>query len=584
MSNTHNKLYKIAALYLLLLFGFIIFLLVIFKIVIEPRKLPSLKIVEKNRATRGSIITKDGFTIASSKKLYKVSVNTRSIDSDKKELFIKLFSIYSGIDQKNIRKILNSKKGNVVLSYAIDQKRANLLRELARKLYLMDVFISYESNKKIIKQGLSVIESGESRLYPYKDILTPIVGYVKKYEENEYTKIGGVKGIERFYEEKLKPIQDGLIKGYRDIGGNIVLNKEATAKRRIDGFNIHLNISMLLQKNLENILDIYKKRLKAKEIIAAIMESRTGKIIAIASTNRFNPKKIRKKDYKSLNASIIEYSFEPGSVMKPITFALLLENSLITPYDIVRTYKGRFKLGKKIITDEHKEEWMSAENVIVYSSNIGIAQLAQKLSHIQFFQGLKKFGFSKKSGIDLPYEHSGSIPPLSKLKSMTYKATVGYGYGMKATFMQLLKAYNVFNNNGKDATPKVANYISLESGKQFALPRFFSKRVISISTAATLNKILIKAVEKGTAKAAKVKGVTVGGKTGTAHIATRGKYVNRYNSSFFGFANDEKNRYTIGVTVIEPKKVYFASQTAVPIFKEIVELLIDQEYLVPNID
>ncbi len=582
--NTQNKLYKIATLFFLLLLGFLIFLLAVFKIVIDDRKLPALKISEKNRAIRGAIVTNDGFNVASSKKLYKISVNTRCIDPNKKELFVKLFSIYSGMEEKKIKKIIGRKRGNVVLSYAMNPKRANLLRELAKKLYLMDVFIEYESNGKVYKQGLSVKESGESRLYPYKDILTPIVGYVRKYEDEGYTRIAGVKGIEKYYEEKLKPIQDGLIEGYRDIGNNIILNRESKIKKRVDGFNVHLNIPILLQKNIENILDRYKKKLRAKEIIAAVMESRSGKIIALASSNRFDPKNIRKRDYESLNASVIEYSFEPGSVMKPITFALLLENSLVSPYDIVRTYNGRFKLGKKIITDEHKEEWMSAENVIVYSSNIGIAQLAQKLSHIQFFQGLKKFGFSRKTEIDLPYEHTGYIPPLSKFKSEVYKATIGYGYGMKATFMQLLKAYNVFNNNGKEVVPRIAGYLSLQDGKQFNLPRRNATKIISVDTAARMNKILVKVVEKGTGVAAKVEGITVGGKTGTAHIVKKGKYAKSYNSSFFGFANDKKNRFTLGVTVIEPKKVYFASQTAVPVFKEIVDVLIDQGYLLPVIN
>ena len=578
-----NKVLKIAFLFGLLFIGFLIFLLYAFKIGIEPRKLPALKIKEQNRAIRGSIVTKDGFNVAKSIKLYKVSVDTRCIDPSKKELFIKLFSIYSDIKPKKIRKILNSKRGNVVLSYAIDAKRAYLLKELAKKLYLMKVFIEYKINDHLsIKYGLSVTESGENRIYPYKDILAPIVGYVKKYEDGGYTKIKGVKGIEKFYEERLRGIQDELIEGYRDIGRNIILNRDAKIKKLINGYTVHLNIPILLQKHIENILDEYKKRLKANEIIAAVMDSRTGKILALASSNRFDPNRIRKKDYNSLNASAIEYSFEPGSVMKPVVFSLLLENSLVTLYDIVKTYNGRYRLGKKIITDEHKAPWMSAENVIVYSSNIGIAQLAQRLSRVQFFEGLKRFGFTKKTGIDLPYEHRGIMPPLSAFKSETYKATVAYGYGIRATFMQLLKAYNVFNNNGKMVAPKIASYLSLDDGREFSLPRYGSKKVISLATAATINKILIKVVQKGTGTAAKIDGLTVGGKTGTAQISKNGKYIHKYNSSFFGFANDKKNRWTIGVTVIDPKEEHFASQTAVPVFKEIVNILIDLGYLVPN--
>ncbi|WP_200763364.1 peptidoglycan D,D-transpeptidase FtsI family protein [Nitrosophilus alvini] len=578
-----NKLLKIISLFGLLVFGFIIFLLVVFKIIIDERKLPSLQISEKNRAIRGSVISSDGFNIASSKKLYKASVNTKCIDPGKKELFIKLFSIYSGINEKKIRKILNSRKGTVVLSYSLDPKQANYLKELARKLYKMDVFVEYIVGGRSIKQGLSVTESGESRIYAYDDILTPVIGYVRKFEDEGYTKISGVKGIEKYYEEKLKPIQDGLLKGYRDVAGYIILNRDAKIKKRIDGFNVHLNVSLKLQKNIENMLDRMKKELNADEIIACVMESRSGKILSLASSNRFDPKSIRKRDYKSLNAAAIEYTFEPGSVMKPVTFALLLEQGLVNPYDIVRTYNGRYKLGRKIITDEHKEEWMSAENVIVYSSNIGIAQLAQKLSNVDFYYGLKKFGFSQKTGIDLPYEHIGSIPNPSRLKSEIYKATVGYGYGMRATFMQLMYAYNVFNNNGKAAVPRLANFLSTQNQKQYALPRPKQKKVLSIGAASRMQKILIKTVEKGTGTAARIEGLVIGGKTGTAHMVEKGKYVRSYNSSFFGFANDEKNRYTIGVTVIKPKKVYFASQTAVPVFREVVKILIEEGRLTPKL-
>ncbi len=576
-----NRVYKIATVFFLLLLGFLIFLLFTFKIIIEPRKLPSLKIKEQNRALRGSIVTKDGFSVAKSIKLYKVSVDTRCIDPDKKKLFIKLFSIYSNINTKKIKKLLNSKKANVVLSYDIDAKRAYLLKELAKKLNLMGVFKEYKINDKLsIKHGLTVVESGEKRVYPYKDILTPVVGYIRKYEDRGYTKISGVKGIEKFYEESLSHVQDGIIEGYRDIGNNIILDKSAKIKKTINGYNVHLNIPIVLQRAIERELDRYRKKLKAKEIIAAVMDSRSGKILALATTNRFDPNNIRKRDYDYLNSSAIEYDFEPGSVMKPITFSLLLEDSLVSIYDVIKTYNGRFKLGRKTITDEHKKPWMSAENVIVYSSNIGMAQLAQKLSSVHFFEGLKKFGFSKKTNIDLPYEHKGRIPPLISFGNEIYKATVGYGYGLNVTFMQLLKAYSVFNNNGKMVTPRIADYLSLDDGREFVLPRFKPKKVLSLKTASIMHNILIKVVQKGTGIAAQTEGIIVGGKTGTAQISKNGKYLKRYNSSFFGFANDKRHRYTIGVTVIEPdKKRHFASQTAVPVFKRVVEILLEQGYL-----
>ena len=579
--NTLNKLYKIISLFLLFVLGIVIFWGAFLKIIIKDRRLPKLVVEEKNRAIRGSIVTSDGYQVVYSTKLYKVAVNTRCIDPKKKSLFIKLFSIYSGIPQKKIRRALR-KSGYTVLSYRIDAKTAYQLKILGRKLYQMDMFIPYKVGKRVIKQGLTILESGESRNYPYKDVLTPVIGYVRKYEEDGYTRIAGVKGIEKYYEDKINPKQDGLIKGKRDVGNNIILNKEALIKRRYDGYNVHLHINMLLQKSIENILDVHKKDLDAKEILATIMDSTTGKIIAMATSNRFDPKHITRKDYSALNPKFIEYEFEPGSVMKPIIFALLLEHKLVSPLEVIRGYNGRYKLGKKVITDEHKFQWLSAENVIVHSSNIGIAQLAQRLPADLYWKGLRTFGFGQKTGIDLPYERRGSIIPIIKLKSEIYKATVAYGYGIRVTFMQLLRAYEAFNNDGDVYTPRLGSFLSNENEKKMPLPSPKRKRIISLKTATTMNKILQKVVKKGTGTIAQIDGLQIGGKTGTAHMVRKGRYVHIYNSSFFGFANDDRHRYTIGITVIDPKRLHFASQTAVPVFRDVVLELVNEGYLVPQ--
>ena len=580
--DTTTKLYKIIVIFALFLIGILIFLGVVLKIIIEDRHLPRLYVEERNRAIRGSIITQDGYQIAYSNKLYKVAVNTRCIDPHKKELFIKLFSIYSGIPQKRVRQALH-KRGYIVLSYRIDTKTAYQLKILSRKLDSLGVFIPYRiNNNRYVKQGLTILESGETRVFPYKDTMTPIVGYVGKYEEEGYTRIQGIKGLEKYYQEILAPKQDGLIRGKRDIGNNIILNKEALIKQRVDGYNVYLNINLYLQKSLENLLDNHKIDLEAKEIIAAVMDATSGKILAMASSNRYIPKKIRKRDYSSLNPKFTEYPFEAGSVMKPVTFALLLENHLVTPYDVIKGYNGRMKLGRRYITDEHKFDWLSAENVIVYSSNIGIAQLAQRLNYLQFYNGLRLLGFGRKTGIDLPYEKSGKLLPAYKLKSEVYKATVGYGYGITVTFMQLLQAYNLFNNDGYRVTPHIAEFYTLQNNKRIFFERPKKQKILSSKTVATMYDILKKVVQKGTGKVAKIEGLDIGGKTGTAHISRGGEYTHSYISSFFGFANDKKHRYTIGVTVFEPTTKHFASQTAVPVFRNIVLELINEGLLVPE--
>jgi len=583
--KNHNKSKKILLLYVLIVVAFIVFLSVMFFTAFNPRHMPSLYAMESSKAKRGSIISADGFHIATTKKLYKAVVNTRYIDPEKKELFVELFSIYSGMTPKEIKKRISKKRGVVVLSYNIPQIQAHYLKKLAYELRRFKVFMELKNPKTGIRSihGLSIIESGESREYPYGNLLTPVIGYPIKFEEDGYTHIKGVQGLEKRFDEELSAIQDGYSRGKRDVNSYIILNKESFTKPKIDGFDIKLTIPVALQIRMEKMLDKMKKELRAKEIMLAVMESKSGRVLVLASSNRYFPKAIKKSDYPSLNAAMTKYSFEPGSVIKPITFSLLLEHKLVNPYDLVNGHNGRFKMGRKVITDEHKFDWLSAQNVIVYSSNIGIAQLAQKLSGYEFYNGLYKFGFSQKSTPDLIYERVGSIPSAKRLENEIYKATCSYGYGMRANLMQLLRAYSAFNNGGVMVYPKLVDALIDQYGQVKKLPNEESVRVISATTAARMKKILIKTVNKGTGKKAITAGIEVGGKTGTAHKVEKGHYVRKYNTAFMGFANDAQHKYTIGVVVVEPKKSQFAAQTAVPVFKQAVDIMIEEGYLEPKL-
>jgi len=580
-----SKSKKILLLYSLLALGFFIFLSVMLLTVLKQRDMPSLYTQESSKAERGSIISADGFHIATTKKLYKAVVNTYYIDPQKKELFIQLFSIYSGIDAKEIAEKLNKNSGVTVLSYDVAEKQAQYLKRLAFELRQFDVFVQRENKTTGQKtlHGLRIIESGESREYPYGNLLTPIIGYPQKIEEDGYTQVKGVKGLEKRFDRELSARQDAKSRGLRDVNGYIILNKESFTKPAINGFDIKLNIPVALQFKIEKMCDNMKKELEAKGVMIAIMNSNNGKVLTLASSNRYLPKDIKKSDYPSLNSGATEYSFEPGSVIKTITFSLLLDKGLVNPYDLVNGHNGRFKIGRKVITDEHKMDWLSAENVIVYSSNIGIAQLAQKLSGYEFYEGLKKFGFSAKSTKDLIYERGGSIPSASRLENEIYKATAAYGYGIKANLMQIVRAYSAFNNNGRIVSPKIVSSFIDEYRREILIPNEEQIQVIKSSTAARVKAILIKTVDKGTGTKAQTVGLEVGGKTGTAHIVEDKEYINRYNTTFAGFANDKSNNYTICSVVIEPEKSQFAAQTAVPVFKKAVDIMIEEGYLKPNI-
>ena len=549
------SIFAIFAFFFLLTFGAFLYLSLV-----KPKGYISPTTKKTTLALRGDIVTKN-YKVAKSEKIYKVTINPQYIDPNKKELFVNLFSIYTGIPRKTIiyRLSKNYKKLKYKPIAYVDLKTAQNLKYLLKVLDKKRVFLK---NHNGIREGYAIEDYAFKRVYPYNDTLEPILGRYNKITKR------GENGLEEYYEEFLKPKQNGFIRGYRDVLGNIIYDKNVKVVYPKNGDNLPININLVLQRKIEKLLSLKKDEFQADEVIAAVIDSKSGKILALASSNRYNPNHINPKNIKNMKISAIREIFEPGSVMKPITFAILLQNNKVNPYEVLNGYNGVWKpkWRRRPIRDDEPFDWMSAENAIVYSSNIVISQLALRLSAKEFYEGLKNFGFSRYSGIDLPYELRGSIFPMFKFNYEIFKSSTSYGYGILVNFIQLLKAYNVFNNQGVEIIPKIAN---IKSSK---------KRVLSSKNAEIMLNILRKVVLKGTGKKALMDGIFTAGKTGTAQVSINGKYQKIYNSSFFGFANDKNHKYTIGVTffrVKAPFPNYFASNTAVPTFKEIVNILIN---------
>ncbi|MGI7184040.1 peptidoglycan D,D-transpeptidase FtsI family protein [Campylobacter coli] len=587
-----NRVSKVAFAYCMALFFMIIFLSSTFFLT-SKRHIPNTEKDQYSLALRGNIITKDNFTITSSRQIYRAEIDLRSINKDKFDLFLKLFQIYSGISDDEIadikKRIQKQKKRSYhfILSQNLDSKQASYLRDLAKKLYIQGFFKAFTNNLgKVETRGLSIIEHEEDRIYMSKDALTPAIGYTKMVldPQSGILKNVGVKGLEKYYDDCLSPLQNEKIQGLKDIGGNIILNLNSLQQKKIDGCLLYLNISLKLQKSIEKAIDGRNEDLKANEIIVGVMDSKTGQILALASSRRYDPQN-RGKDLSVLNASAIEYGYEAGSVIKPFIFTTALRLGKLKTDEVINTYGGAYKLGRFTIRDDHKMDQMTMEEVIRYSSNIGMIQIAKRLSNLEIIAGLKIFKFGEKSGIDLPYEQKGEIPNSKRLRDIE-KSVLSYGYGLKTTFIQLLAAYNVFNNNGVYITPHLAEKF-YQDGRFVSLEEDIKKEVILTPQAAqTMQKILIDIIEKGTGKKAITQGIIVGGKTGTARIAERQGYTsNRYNASFFGFANDTKHNYTIGVLVRNPTKPYsyYAAQSALPMFKDVVDILINEDFLTPII-
>lgn len=304
-----NKVKKIFVLFCTIFAFIVILILSLYYTISKSRKMPSLESKRVEYAIRGDIISKDNFKISSSIKLFKATIDTRCLNKDKQELFIKLFSIYSGVKEKVIRQKLQkqekeNKKGTLVLTYDIDSRTAKNLKELAFKLKQLDVFDKIKINGNSILIGLDISESGEKRIFSYKDVLTPAIGYITKYEDENYqTRVKGVKGLEKSYNDILSNSKDGILKGERDVLSYISFNKNSLIVNREDGDSLILNVPLKLQRNIELILDQHKEKLSAEEVIASIIETKTGKIIALASSNRFDPENILSKRYSLFKCS-----------------------------------------------------------------------------------------------------------------------------------------------------------------------------------------------------------------------------------------------------------------------------------------
>ncbi len=592
LSRRSIKLLVLFLLMVLLLLGFLGSVLGTLR---SDRHLPPHTAVIHDRALRGAILSKDAYTLSRSNKTYEATVHARSIVPEKKELFIRLFSIYSGMDEAEVRQAFLDKKGRprqgfVTLGKTIDASTAIQLKILARKLRRLGVFRAFLNHRGVqTLYGLDIVENGERREFPLRDTLTPVLGYVRAKNVGRYSEIFGVKGLEKRYEKYLNKTQNGLVRGMRDVGGTIIRNKSSERIPRKDGYSLHLNIPLALQKRVEATVDRMKKETGAKEVIAAVMESRTGKIRALASSERYDPAHITLDDISKLQPKFTEYPYEPGSVIKPLTLAIALDHGRVTPETWFKTYNGGpFYISKRQkITDDEAFDSLTATDIIVHSSNIGISQIAWRLTGKEFHDGLQAFGLGRRTGIDLSRELPGRIKSARILEKKPHRANQAYGYGMQATFIQLLQAHNVFNNDGVLVAPRIVDHLEAYDGRKFRLKESgLTRRVLSPRTAREMKEILKKVVREGTGVAARYPGLEIGGKTGTAHIAEHGHYVRRYNSSFFGFADDDKgHRYEIGVLVIEASKYhkYFASQSAVPTFRGIVDDLVDLGWLQPNL-
>jgi len=391
-------------------------------------------------------------------------------------------------------------------------------------------------------------DTNACRIYPYGDTLQPLLGYTS--DEGK-----GLLGFEEYFTP------------------------------RFESYSwVKLNINLSLQQRVEKILDDYKQELKADEIIVGVMESTTGKLRVAASSNRYNPHTATESDIPNLFQKFSAYRYEPGVVMIPIVIAAALQRGLVEPNAIIATSGGRLEFENgRFVTDAIKNDLLTLDGILTNYSNVGIAKIAYRFSGYEFRESLEKFGLHQACSVELMQNNKGFLQSAETFEQGMYRANTAYGYGMLASFTQLMRAHSVFNNGGVRVTPGLV--YSLLKGKTEVAAEPFDAPVQAVSqdVSARVHEMLVTNVHQGFAKQAQMAGLETGGMGSTAYIAKGGKYVEEYHSSFYGFANDTQgNRYTLGVLVIRPKdkQNFYASRSAVPVFREVVNMMAEQGFLI----
>ncbi len=402
-----------------------------------------------------------------------------------------------------------------------------------------------------------------SRFYPYKSIASHVIGFAGIDGR-------GLEGIEFYYDRVLKGGQ-ARIRIVRDALGR-VLGLESETDMDHSGKNLVLTIDRTIQYITETALEEAVNDGRAKSGIAIVMDPKTGAVLALAHYPFFNPNNYGEHSRDEWRNRAITDPFEPGSTMKIFSAAAALESGAVGRKTTFYCENGAYRIGRNVVHDTHKYAWLTVEEIVKYSSNIGATKLGEIMGSEKLHRTLKDFGFGELTGIDCPGETPGMLSSYQRWTRID-AATISFGQGIAVSAIQLVAAVSAIANGGVLMKPFIARAITDKNG---ALVEKFGpkeiRRAVSQETADTMASILATVTaEGGTGTSAAMEGYQVCGKTGTAQkIGENGTYVKgRYVASFVGFVPQKNPELTIFVMLDEPKKSIYGGVVAAPAFKKI---------------
>ncbi|HUP56462.1 MAG TPA: penicillin-binding transpeptidase domain-containing protein [Bdellovibrionota bacterium] len=422
-----------------------------------------------------------------------------------------------------------------------------------------------------LPEGLWLVKENR-RVYPHGELASHLLGDVNVDSE-------GLEGTELWFNDRLRG-KVSSAKAIRDaLGRPAFIDSQAINQAR-KGEPVTLTIDASLQFTVEEELRTSIRKTGARAGSVIVMNAVSGEILALANQPAFNPNDGTSPIDRRRNRALTD-GYEPGSTIKPLVLAAALSNGWKLT-DTVHGENGSFRVQGRTISEAESHEkfaWINLKKLIQVSSNVGAAKLSMRLGADRVLETLKAFGFSSRTDSGFPGEIPGYLPPRKAWQPLTV-ANVGFGQGLLVTPMQMTRAYASFLNGGWLVQPTL---VKGEELKKEAPRRLLSQRVAD----QVLEALETVTGEGGTGVKAHLEGYRVAGKTGTAQVvdpATRTYSRSRYISSFIGFPLGVEPRIVIYISIDEPKGVYYASDTAAPLFREVLNAVASRFGLPAKVD
>lgn len=391
------------------------------------------------------------------------------------------------------------------------------------------------------------------RYYPQGDSVAPLIGFTNIDDQ-------GIEGLEWAYQEWLMGIQ-GKKKVLKDRLGQVIAELGLIKAPRA-GNELRLSIDRRIQYLAYRALQETLEKFSAKAGTVLVLDTQKGEVLAVANAPSFNPNAREHYTPEHYRNRAFTDAFEPGSVIKPFSIASALESGRFHPQTIIDTRPSWMMVQGHMIRDVHNYGILDVRGVMQHSSNVGVSKMVLASPPEQLLQVLNRCGFGQRSETNYPGENVGALISLREAGPFNL-ATLGFGYGISVTPLQLAKAYLIFANHGKLLPVSLLHQENKPEGEQIIKAKI-ADQVLSMMEA-VLDK-------EGTGKLARIEGYRVAGKTGTARIAGKKGYASdRHIASFVGIAPVSSPKLIVVVVIHEPKKnSYYGSMVAAPLFAEVM--------------